>query len=318
MDFYKGKVVLVTGGTGSIGSVVVDKLIKAGAERVVVFSRTDDKRLRLDSSLLSKGVLSSTVKYVTGDVRDYESVCEAAYGCDVVIHVAAMKYIPSCQNYPYEAVLTNIVGAYNVRSACFANDVDTVVVVSTDKAACPQSVMGMTKFLQEQVFLHPDLTGVRTVIVRFGNVLGSEGSVVWKFKYHVQNNTPIPITDKAMVRYVMTPTQAADLVLWAGANANHNNIVVKDMPKCYIIDLAAAMIPDGVSLPITEVGIRNGEKLDEVLLNWEEQEKLQYANDLGGIGVIGQERVDWPAKLESRFLSIQAIRTLLVEAGVLP
>lgn len=270
----EGKKILVTGGTGSIGKFVVERLLNADAEKVVVLGRTESKHDKLLQIIHKRHHYRLECRI--GDVRNYQTVIDAMSGCDSVFHIAAMKYVPACEENVIEAVRTNILGAQNIRDACVNSGVSKVVVVSTDKAAEPRGIMGMTKYIQERLFVNPAMPKTKVVTTRFGNVLGSEGSVVWKFKDQGDKNENITLTSEKMCRFVMTPNQAAELVVWAGMFGNDGDIVIRDMPLCRIIDLAKVIAPNSV---IEITGVRPGEKLDETLLNLDEEPYARMATD---------------------------------------
>ncbi len=328
MSYYVGKNVLITGGTGSIGSKVVCKLLEAGVGKAVVLSRTESGHERLDRTIAQhfgsiKCIASDVVEHRIGDVRNYQTVYEAAMDCSIVFHVAAMKYVPFCEDNPFESVQTNVIGAQNVRNACINCGVDKVIVVSTDKAANPRGIMGMTKYIQEQLFLKPKMPTTVAVITRFGNVLGSEGSVVWKFKEQYERGARIMITNPEMKRFVMTPDDAANLIMWAGIQGLNNEIVVKRMKMCTIIDLAKAIAP----LAAFEIiGVRRGEKVEETLFNTDELESAVFVESVldGGVIVVSLGQFSTDEKLRQELISnnepmmtIDEIREMLVKAEVL-
>lgn len=267
---YRGKKILVTGGTGSIGRQLVLKLLIEGAD-IAVLSRTENKHNELNNWLKGKD-LRFSVKHIIGDIRNYDVVAEASDDCRIIFHCAAMKYVGLCEENPYEAIQTNLVGAQNIRNACFANRVDHLIVTGTDKSANPKGVMGLTKHLQERVFLTPDMTKTRVAITRFGNVIGSEGSVVWKFKEDFEAGRPLTVTYPLMTRYIITPVQAADILLWTCSNANDRSIVSMVMPMCFTKTLAQAVC-DNDNINWQSVGTKQGEKLFEDLFSLEESHK---------------------------------------------
>ena len=235
-QFYSGKKILVTGGTGSIGSRVVLQLLKYGASRVTVLGRTEYKHDKLRRAIADAGFAEHRVKHRIGDVGNFHSVYETTFGCDLVFHIASMKYVPQCEDNVFAAVKTNILGAQNVRDACVNQDVKQVVVVSSDKAAKPISVMGMTKYIQERIFTHPPMPTTSAIVTRFGNVIGSEGSVVWLFKKQADAGKSITLTDPNMTRFMMSLEEGARLVVWAGVFGLNGNLVVKQMKIGLISD----------------------------------------------------------------------------------
>src|SRR4051794_9274707 len=211
---FRGKRILVTGGTGSFGNQIIRELLEFGPEKIVVYSRDEKKQYDMQDQYGRERRLS----FIIGDVRDAGAVMQAMRGIDIVYHAAALKQVPNCERYPMEAVLTNIVGAENIRRAALANEVSMVVSVSTDKAVKPVNAMGMTKALAEKVLLAEGVggsAGARFVMVRYGNVIGSRGSVAPLFEQRIAQNRPLPITDPSMTRFLLTLPQAIDLVFHA-------------------------------------------------------------------------------------------------------
>jgi UDP-glucose 4-epimerase len=280
-----GKIVVVTGGTGSLGKVLVRRLLggEIGRPRkIIVFSRDEAKQH--DMRLHYKNRVAATdeivyrnfeemLEFVIGDVRDYHAVASVLRGADIVFNAAALKQVPTCEYFPFEAVQTNIVGPENLVRAIRENrlPVETVVGVSTDKAAKPVNVMGMTKAIQERVFLTANLTcpGTRFICVRYGNVLASRGSVIPLFHDQIRNGGPVTITTEKMTRFLLSLDQAVDTILAAVRGARRGETYIPRVPAARIIDLARALIGDRpLELKIT--GVRPGEKVDEILISEEE------------------------------------------------
>ena len=218
------------------------------------------------------------LEFIIGDVRDYVRVHEAMKGIGIVYHAAALKQVPNCEMHPFEAVKTNVLGAENVRRAAIENGVEVVVTVSTDKAVKPINVMGMTKAIQERIMLNPNngKWDTKFVCVRYGNVIGSRGSVIPFFKQRIEEGKFLPITNYEMTRFLLRLEEAIDLVFKATVEGESGQLFVKKMPACYIIDLAKAMAKATTGrddYPIREVGIRPGEKIHEVLVSEEEMPK---------------------------------------------
>lgn len=281
----EGKRVLVTGGTGSLGQAVVRRLLTGEMGRpakVIVFSRDEAKQHYMRLSYLNRKAATDEVIYRNfrqllsfriGDVREYSSVLQAVREADVVIHAAALKQVPTCEYFPFQAVLTNVVGAYNVVRAIKENDlpVEVAVAISTDKACKPINVMGMTKALQERIFVEANIDSLRTrfVCVRYGNVIASRGSVVPLFLDQIAHGGPVTITLKEMTRFLLSLDQAVDTVFAAVRSALPGEIYVPKVPAARIVDLAEVLI-NGRDIPITYTGIRPGEKIHEVMISEEE------------------------------------------------
>lgn len=281
----KGKRILITGGTGSLGKVLVHRLLSGSAgkpEKIIIFSRDEAKQhyLRLEyqkNKEVTEEVIyhnfEQTLDFRIGDVRDYHSLCTVLKDVDIVINAAALKQVPTCEYFPYEAVQTNIFGAENIVRAIREHNfkVETVVGVSTDKACKPVNVMGMTKALQERVFISGNLytSSTRFVCVRYGNVLASRGSVIPLFHEQIKNGGPVTITTKEMTRFLLPLEHAVDTIFAALENASPGEIFVPKAPASRIVDVAKALIGDrDISLEIT--GIRPGEKVHEIMVSDEE------------------------------------------------
>jgi UDP-N-acetylglucosamine 4,6-dehydratase/5-epimerase len=268
---FAGKVLLVTGGTGSFGTAVVRKFLKSDLREIRVFSRDEKKQ-----DDMRKLYSCSKLKFYVGDVRDGRSVAAAMRGVDYCFQAAALKQVPSCEFYPMQAVRTNVLGTENVLESAIAAGVKKVVCLSTDKAVYPINAMGMSKAIMEKVMvaMSRNLDAKKTVIcgTRYGNVMASRGSVIPLFVDQVLANRPITITDPAMTRFMMTLDDAVDLVMFAFKNANNGDIFVQKAPAATVRVLATAIlqIMRRPKHPIVEIGTRHGEKLHETLLSREE------------------------------------------------
>lgn len=280
-----GKRILVTGGTGSLGQVLVRRLLTNEMGRpakVVVFSRDEAKQHYMRLSYLNRKEATDEIIYQNfqellsfriGDVRDYSSVLQAVHEADVVFHAAALKQVPSCEYFPYQAVQTNIIGPQNVIRAVRENKtpVQLVVGISTDKACKPINVMGMTKALQERLFVEAniDCPDTRFVGVRYGNVIASRGSVVPLFLEQIAQGGPVTVTLQEMTRFLLSLDQAVDTVFAAVRTALPGDIYVPKAPASRIVDLAQVLI-NGADIPIVFTGIRPGEKIHEIMVSEEE------------------------------------------------
>ncbi|MEM6330295.1 MAG: SDR family NAD(P)-dependent oxidoreductase [Planctomycetota bacterium] len=267
----RGKTILVTGGTGSFGHQIVKSLLEYAPASIRVYSRDEKKQHDMKQAYAEH----ANLRFLLGDVRDYGRTCEVTRGADIVFHAAAMKQVPSSEEGPWEAVKTNVVGAENVRRAAIENRVATVVAISTDKAVKPVNVMGMTKSLQERLILGPPADGAGTtfVCVRYGNVLGSRGSVIPLFKQQVQAGKPMTITHPQMTRFLLTLCEAVELVMWATVKGQNGDLWVRKMPAANVVDLAKTValgVCGDEDYPTKIIGTRAGEKLHEVLVSEEE------------------------------------------------
>jgi len=276
-SFYHGKTVLVTGGVGSIGSYLVKELLKYEPKSVRVFDNNESGLFDLEQELDPRKLRS-----FVGDIRDKDRLTMAMEDVDIVFHAAALKHVPLCEFNPFDAVKTNVVGTQNVLDAAFAQNVQKVITISTDKAVNPSNVMGATKLLAERLTISANnyRGHKRTTFscVRFGNVLNSRGSVVPLFLKQIQKGGPITVTHPDMRRFFMDIPSATHLILTAGMLSCGNEIFILKMPAIRILDLAEVMRdtlaarygikPDAV--PISIVGVRCGEKIDEVLMTLDE------------------------------------------------
>jgi len=273
---FTGKHVLVTGGTGSFGHQIVDRLLEEGPAEIRIFSRDEDKQVRMSEEygMGHHYPRKDMLDFVIGDVRNPESVRAAVRGIEVVFHAAALKQVPSCEYHVWEAVQTNVIGAQNVIQAALEENVEKVVAVSTDKAVKPVNAMGMTKSIQEKLFTAANFhnSGKRTVFtcVRYGNVVGSRGSVIPLFKRQIESGGPLTITDERMTRFMLTLAEAIELVFHAAAKGQGGETFVLKIPAALVTDVADVMIEKlapSRNIPVQIVGIRPGEKIHEVLVS---------------------------------------------------
>ena len=273
------QVLMVTGGTGSFGNCVVKRLIDSDIREIRIFSRDEKKQ-----DDMRKVYNSPKLKFYIGDVRDVGSVRAAIQGVDFLFHAAALKQVPSCEFFPMQALKTNVIGTENVLRSAIDAGVKRVVCLSTDKAVYPINAMGISKAMMEKVMVSTsrEVIGTRTVIcgTRYGNVMGSRGSVVPLFQEQINQNKPITITDPSMTRFMMTLSDAVELVLFAFEHGRNGAIYVQKSPATTIELLAEAVANymGKSDYPHTVIGVRHGEKLYEVLLSSEE---MTVAEDLG-------------------------------------
>lgn len=276
---FQGKVLVITGGTGSFGNAVLDHFLQSDLSEIRIFSR--DEKKQEDMRIQHR---SEKLKFYIGDVRDYDSVSDALQGADYVFHAAALKQVPSCEFYPMEAVRTNVQGAENVMRAAIENHVKRCVVLSTDKAVYPINAMGLSKALMEKVMVAKArlCDPTRTVLsaTRYGNVMASRGSVIPLFLSQLRDGRPLTVTDPAMTRFLMSLEESVALVLYAFEHARPGDIFVQKAPASTVGDLAAALKElFGLHNPIKIIGTRHGEKLYESLVS---REEMARAEDLGG------------------------------------
>ncbi|HAT09057.1 MAG TPA: UDP-N-acetylglucosamine 4,6-dehydratase (inverting) [Planctomycetes bacterium] len=277
MSFFDGKTVLVTGGTGSFGKHFIKTLLtKAAPKRVVVYSRDELKQYEMQQ--LFRG--ESRLRFFLGDVRDMSRLQRALHGVNLVVHAAALKQVPAAEYNPFEAVKTNIHGAQNIIEACIDQGVERVIALSTDKASSPINLYGATKLVSDKLFVSGNAYagGKRTrfAVVRYGNVVGSRGSVVPLFKQMLaEGASELPITDERMTRFWITLDQGVSFVMQNLEHMWGGEIFVPKIPSMKMTDLARAMSP---SARIRVIGIRPGEKLHEEMINVND---ARHTRDLG-------------------------------------
>lgn len=279
MDTFKNKTLLITGGTGSFGGAVLRRFLDTEIAEIRIYSRDEKKQ-----DDMRKKYAHDKLKFYIGDVRDARSVASAMRGVDFVFHAAALKQVPSCEFYPMQAVMTNVIGTENVLEAAIAAGVKRVVCLSTDKAVYPINAMGISKAMMEKVMVATsrNLEGSGTVIcgTRYGNVMASRGSVIPLFVQQVLSGQPITITDPSMTRFMMTLDDAVDLVLYAFNHGRNGDIFVQKAPAATVSVLAKAILDlmNKHGHPVNEIGTRHGEKLYETLLG---KEEMACAEDMG-------------------------------------
>ncbi|MCK9331470.1 MAG: SDR family NAD(P)-dependent oxidoreductase [Candidatus Cloacimonetes bacterium] len=270
-----GKVLLITGGTGSFGNAVAERFLKTGIKEIRILSRDEKKQ-----DDMRKLYNNNKLKFYIGDVRDYNSIRGAFKGVDYVFHAAALKQVPSCEFYPMEAMKTNVIGSDNVITACVENHVKKAIFLSTDKAAYPINAMGITKALMEKnvVARSRQLLPGDTIIclTRYGNVMASRGSVIPLFLEQIEAGKPITITNPNMTRFMMTLEDAVDLVIYAFDHGEQGDLFVQKAPAATIETLADAVLDLKESkVGKSYIGTRHGEKLFEVLVTSEEMVRAE-------------------------------------------
>ncbi|EOW2597693.1 UDP-N-acetylglucosamine 4,6-dehydratase family protein [Enterococcus hirae] len=282
---FKGKTILVTGGTGSIGSEIVRQLLKYEPKAIRIYSRGEEKQFYMQQELSNH----TNLRFLIGDIRDSQRIDYACRDVDIIFHAAAMKHVPASEYNPMEAVKTNVMGTQNVIDAAIKNNVKHFVGISTDKVVSPTNTMGATKLLSEKLIISANQYKGKTETifscVRFGNVMGSSGSVIPLFSKQIKNNKDITLTDVDMTRFMMSIPDAARLVLSAAMNSKFGETYVLKMPAINILTLAQSLIKiyndthdEKYRGEIKVVGIRPGEKLYEELMTTDEIER-SYEND---------------------------------------
>lgn len=280
--FLGDSTLLITGGTGSFGHAVIDRILNTPIKEIRIFSRDEKKQ-----DDMRKTFSNHKLKFYLGDVRELSSVNAAMHGVDYVFHAAALKQVPSCEFHPMQAVLTNILGTENVLEAAISNGVKHVVCLSTDKAVYPINAMGISKAMMEKLVVAKSRSSSKTIIcaTRYGNVMASRGSVIPLFVKQILDGNPISVTDPKMTRFMMTLNNAVDLVLYAFKYGHPGDIFVQKAPAVTIKVLAEALtdLLGAPMHPVNVIGTRHGEKLFEVLLS---REEMARAEDLGNYYLI--------------------------------
>jgi UDP-N-acetylglucosamine 4,6-dehydratase len=275
---FSNKTLMITGGTGSFGNTVLNRFLNTDVKQIIVFSRDEKKQEDMRIA-----INHPKLKFHIGDVRDFNSISRAMAGVDYIFHAAALKQVPSCEFFPMEAVLTNIIGTENVINAAIANDVSRVVVLSTDKAVYPINAMGISKAMSEKIVIAKARAMRKSnpivCATRYGNVMASRGSVIPLFVEKIQSGMALTVTDPQMTRFLMSLEESVDLVLHAFQNGAQGDIFVQKAPACTVGDLAAALKRIfKAENSVKTIGTRHGEKLYETLVAREEMAK---AIDLG-------------------------------------
>ena len=286
MKPFEGRRVLVTGGTGSLGKVLLRRLLAGEMglpAKIIIFSRDEAKQHFMRVEYQSRSATPTDeiiyhnferlLEFRIGDIRDFSSVAAALRDADYVVNASALKQVPTCEYFPFEAVRTNIIGAENIVRAIQEHrlPIDTVVGVSTDKACKPVNTMGMTKAIQERIFIQGNMRcpDTRFVCVRYGNVLASRGSVIPLFHEQIRRGGPVTITTMEMTRFLLSLDDAVDTIFAAVSTGHPGDTYVPRAPSARVIDIARALIGD-LDIPITVTGIRPGEKIHEIMVSEEE------------------------------------------------
>lgn len=335
LQWMKGKSILVTGGTGSFGSCFIQRILsQADPRRVIVYSRDELKQFEMAQRLQSE-----KMRFFLGDVRDKERLMVAMKDVNIVVHAAALKQVPAAEYNPMECIKTNILGGQNVIEACIANNVEKVIGLSTDKAANPINLYGATKLASDKLFVAGNnLSGkgkTRFSVVRYGNVMGSRGSVLDVYRRIREDGTRVyPVTDERMTRFWITIDQGVDTVLQAFSRMHGGEIFVPKLPSIRVVDLVQAMEPDA---QMELIGIRPGEKLHEVMCPEESsRQTLEFSdhyvitpsiqffdktldyerNALGESGSAVVDGFEYSSGNNRDFLSVQQIGDVLRRAGL--
>ncbi|MHA2053411.1 MAG: UDP-N-acetylglucosamine 4,6-dehydratase family protein [Candidatus Hodarchaeales archaeon] len=332
-NFFKSKRILVTGGTGSVGTEIVKQVLKYDPGVIRIFSNDETGLFNLKVKLDNLEKINKKTRYLLGDVRDIDRLRWAVRNIDVIFHAAALKHVPLCENNPFDAVKTNVIGTQNVIEAAMEEGLEKVITISTDKAANPINVMGATKLLAERLTISANrYKGDKPTLfscVRFGNVLDSRGSVLPIFREQIKKGGPVTLTHRDMTRYVMSLPQAVELVLTASNIMKGGEIFILKMPRVRIRDLAEVMVekysklygPVKSKIDLAYVGKREGEKIHEELITPEEALNAKETEDMFIIDyntLLINQKGKIKIHKEEKLLGKKEIRELILEAEKQP
>jgi len=278
---FDGKKILITGGTGSLGRALTQRLLESNVDTIRIFSRNESQQIDMESKLNDE-----RLRFLLGDIRDRERLIQATEDIDIVFHAAALKHVPKIEYNPFEAINTNVIGSQNVIDACSKNNVEKAICIGTDKSVSPLNTYGATKLLMEKLFvtannyLNPKKHPTKYIAVRYGNVLGSSGSVIPKFLEQIKNDQKITITDPNMTRFSITMTEALDFILNATKSGIGSEIFVPKMRAYNIMNIKDALHEIFGNFDEEIIGIRLGEKLHEFLIGDDEIRNTWEFNDM--------------------------------------
>lgn len=323
---FDGKKVLITGGTGSLGTALTTKLLQTNVETIRIFSRDELKQVQMQFEFKDK-----RLRYLIGDVRDKERLSRALEDVDIVIHAAALKQMPVAEYNPFEAIKTNVIGSQNLIETCLDNDVETVLAVGTDKAVSPINTYGATKLLMERLFVSANFYKgnhrTKFICVRYGNVLGSRGSIVPIFVNQIKSGKKITITDPLMTRFTITMEQALELIFRALKNSHGGEIFIPKLNAYRVGDIKDAILDLMKSSLETEIiSIRAGEKIHESLVSYDElrntfekngdyviiDKQLRDSEDFDGKDLIQTKLVHQYSSDKVNILSVDELKHLLI------
>ena len=333
-NMLSGKKVLITGGTGSLGQALTERLLKTDVETIRIFSRNENKQVIMEDKIRDK-----RLRFLIGDVRDKDRLVTALEDIDIVFHAAALKHVPVIEYNPFESIKTNVIGSQNVIDACLHQNVETAICIGTDKAVSPLNTYGATKLLMEKLFvtannyLNRKKHRTKFVAVRYGNVVGSSGSVIPKFIEQIQAKKKITITDPKMTRFSITMDQALDLIVDAALDGRESEIYVPKLKSYLITDVKEALFELLGNTGEEVVGIRSGEKLHEILINkdeircsWNLGNRYMIANPLRDENEIKKSYLNKISKIENmetyssdnvERLSKEELKKTITESGLL-
>jgi len=333
---FKDKTILITGGTGSLGQALTKRLLEMDAHAIRIFSRNENKQIEMENN-----IKDDRIRFFLGDIRDLQRLTRATEDVDLVFHAAALKHVPKIEYNPFEAIKTNVVGSQNMIDACLTNDVEKVICVGTDKAVSPLNTYGATKLLMEKLFvaannyLNPEKHRTVFLAVRYGNVLGSSGSVIPKFIEQIKANKPVTITDPKMTRFSITMDEALDFILNATKVGKGSEVFIPKLCAYNIADVKNALTELLSDTGEKIIGIRTGEKLHETLINedeirysWEFKNMYMIANPLYSLftdknikeSYQGIKKIEDIQKYSSNVVEkipVKNLKTIIKNAGLL-
>tara|TARA_Y100000817_G_scaffold109408_1_gene85606 strand:- start:1348 stop:2346 length:999 start_codon:yes stop_codon:yes gene_type:complete len=278
---FKDKIILITGGTGSLGVALTKRLLSLDVKQIRIFSRNEFKQISMESEIKDE-----RLRFLIGDVRDQKRLKRAIEDVDIVFHAAAMKHVPKVEYNPFESIKTNVEGSQNVIEACLENNVEKAICIGTDKAVSPLNTYGATKLLMEKLFVNaqqysnPKKHPTKFIAVRYGNVFGSSGSVIPKFIQQLKNKEHLTITDEKMTRFSITMEQALDFILKATELGNGTEIFIPKLKSYDLTQVKNILFDLFEKTDSKNVGIRPGEKLHETLINVDEMRSAWLYNDI--------------------------------------
>ena len=278
---FKDKIILITGGTGSLGVALTKRLLSLDVKQIRIFSRNEFKQISMESEIKDE-----RLRFLIGDVRDQKRLKRAIEDVDIVFHAAAMKHVPKVEYNPFESIKTNVEGSQNVIEACLENNVEKAICIGTDKAVSPLNTYGATKLLMEKLFVNaqqysnPKKHPTKFIAVRYGNVFGSSGSVIPKFIQQLKNKEHLTITDEKMTRFSITMEQALDFILKATELGNGTEIFIPKLKSYDLTQVKNILFDLFGKTDSKNVGIRPGEKLHETLINVDEMRSAWLYNDI--------------------------------------
>ena len=326
---FKGKKILITGGTGSLGQALSRRLLELDVDIIRIFSRNENKQVTMESEFND-----DRLRFLIGDIRDLPRLTRALEDIDIVFHAAALKHVPVIEYNPFESVKTNVIGSQNVIEACLQQDVETAVAVGTDKAVSPFNTYGATKLLMEKLFvtahnyLNKEKHKTKFIALRYGNVMGSSGSVIPKFISQIKNNKKNTITDPNMTRFNITMDEALDFILKSTTNAVGSEISIPKLGKYSIMDLKDALQDILGNSGWEKIPIREGETLingDEKRATWETDDRYLIINDENKVKAIKEKnpslkKAEYNGQYSSEFaenIPKDALKQILLKSGMI-